>query len=74
MKNAQRATRATEGSRSDLQRTCNQVIAKLKSVVKLPDAATAQTLSYLKATGLKRALLPNFGEKRRVDGLKRLSL
>ena len=40
----------------------------------LPDVATAQTLSYLKATGLKRALLLNFGEKRLVDGIKRISL
>ncbi|HVX63286.1 MAG TPA: GxxExxY protein [Pirellulales bacterium] len=33
-----------------------------------------QTLSYLKATGLKRALLVNFGERRLVDGIKRVSL
>ncbi|MGF1582039.1 MAG: GxxExxY protein [Gemmataceae bacterium] len=41
---------------------------------KLPDVAIAQTLSYRKAAGLKRALLINFGEKRLIDGLKRLSL
>ena len=34
----------------------------------------AQTLSYLKATGLKRALLLNFGEARLFDGIKRISL
>ncbi len=34
----------------------------------------AQTLSYLKGTGLKRALLINFGMRRLVDGLKRISL
>jgi GxxExxY protein len=50
------------------------VVVELKAVSKLPDVATAQTLSYLKATNLKRALLINFGEKRLVDGVKRLSL
>ena len=51
-----------------------EVVVELKAVSKLPDVATAQTLSYLKATGLKRALLLNFGEKRLVDGIKRISL
>ena len=50
-----------------------QIVVELKAVSKLPDVATAQTLSYLKATGLKRALLLNFGEKRLIDGIKRLS-
>jgi hypothetical protein len=31
-------------------------------------------LSYLKATGLKRGLLLNFGCPRMVDGIKRISL
>ena len=53
---------------------CDQVIVELKSVSRLPDVATAQVLSYLKATGLKRGLLINFGEKRLVDGVRRLSL
>jgi GxxExxY protein len=51
-----------------------QVIVELKSVTRLPEVATVQTLSYLKATGLKRALLLNFGERRLVDGIKRISL
>ena len=51
-----------------------QVVLELKAVSKLPDVATAQTLSYLRATGLKRALLLNFGESRLVDGIKRISL
>ena len=46
---------------------------ELKSVSKLPEVATAQTLSYLKATGLKRALLMNFGLPKLIDGIKRLS-
>jgi GxxExxY protein len=52
----------------------DQVIVELKSVSKLPEVATAQALSYLKGTGLKRALLLNFGLPRLVDGIKRLSL
>lgn len=51
-----------------------QVVVELKAVSKLPEVAMAQTLSYLKATGLKRALLLNFGEQRLVDGIKRISL
>ena len=52
----------------------DKVVLELKAVAKLPDVALAQTLSYLKATGLNRALLINFSEKKLVDGLKRISL
>ena len=48
-----------------------QVIVELKAVARLPEIATAQVLSYLKATRLKRALLINFGRSRLVDGVKR---
>ncbi len=51
-----------------------EVIVELKAVSRLPEIAVAQTLSYLKATGLKRALLLNFGEARLIDGVKRISL
>jgi GxxExxY protein len=51
-----------------------EVVVDLKSVSRLPDVATAQVLSYLKATHLRRGLLINFGEKRLVDGVRRLSL
>ena len=51
-----------------------EVVVELKAVANLPDVATAQVLSYLKATGLKRALLINFGVQRLVDGISRLSL
>ncbi len=51
-----------------------EVIVELKAVSRLPAVAKAQTLSYLKATKLNRALLINFGEKRLVDGITRLSL
>lgn len=65
--------RAIKGQRIDLlvERT---VIVEIKSLLKLPDVAMSQTLSYLKATGLKRALLINFGMRRLVDGIKRVSL
>ncbi|MGB7291247.1 MAG: GxxExxY protein [Thermodesulfobacteriota bacterium] len=52
----------------------NEVIVEIKSLSILPDVATAQVLSYLKSTGLRRALLINFGERRLVDGIKRISL
>ena len=52
----------------------DRAVVDLKSVSKLPDIATAQVLSYLKATRLKRGLVINFGEKRLVDGIRRLSL
>jgi GxxExxY protein len=62
-----------KGQRLDLL-VEEQVVVELKSVSRLPEVAIAQALSYLKASGLKRALLLNFGEQRLVDGIKRLSL
>jgi len=62
-----------KGQRLDLL-VEKQVVVELKSVSRLPEVAMAQTLSYLKAIRLKRALLINFGEKRLVDGVKRVSL
>jgi len=52
----------------------NEVVVEIKSLSKTPEVALAQTLSYLKATNLKRGLIINFGEKRLVDGIKRVSL
>ena len=51
-----------------------EVIVEIKSLSKLPDVSMAQTLSYLKATGLKRALIINFGSKMLREGIKRISL
>lgn len=51
-----------------------EVVVEAKSLSKLPEVSTAQTLSYLKATGLKRGLLINFGAKMLRDGIKRISL
>ena len=62
-----------KGQRLDLL-VDREVVVELKAVSRLPEVAKAQALSYLKATGLKRALLINFGEKRLVDGIIRLSL
>ena len=62
-----------KGQRIDLL-VENEVIVELKAVANLPQVATAQVLSYLKATGLKRGLLINFGVSRLVDGIKRISL
>jgi GxxExxY protein len=52
----------------------NEIIIEIKSLSRLPEVAMAQILSYLKATKLKRGLLINFGEKRLVDGVKRVSV
>ena len=62
-----------QGQRIDLL-VEKEVIVEIKALQKLPEVPTAQVLSYLKASGLKRALLINFGEKRLIDGVKRLSL
>ncbi len=62
-----------KGQRLDLL-VEREVVVELKAVTNLPDVATAQALSYLKATGLKRALIINFAVPRLIDGIKRLSL
>lgn len=62
-----------KGQRLDLV-VENEVVVEIKSVRRLDDVFTAQVLSYLKSTGLKRALLMNFGEQRLVDGVKRFCL
>ena len=62
-----------KGQRLDLV-VNGEVIVEIKSVRKLEDIFTAQVLSYLRSTGMKRALLINFGENRLVDVVKRFSL
>lgn len=62
-----------KGQRADLI-VNGEVIIEIKSMRRLEDIFTAQLLSYLKSTGLKRGLLINFGQKRLIDGLKRISL
>ncbi|HHT9130456.1 MAG TPA: GxxExxY protein [Candidatus Brocadiaceae bacterium] len=62
-----------KGQRLDLL-VFGEIVVEIKSVRKLEDIFTAQTLSYLKSMKLKRALLITFGEGRLVDGIKRISL
>ena len=62
-----------KGQRIDLV-VAGEVVVELKAVSSLPDVATAQVLSYLKTTHLKRGLLINFSAARLVDGVKRLSM
>ena len=62
-----------QGQRLDLL-VDDEVVIEIKSLRTLPDVATAQLLSYLKSTQLKRGLLINFGEKQLVSGIKRISL
>jgi GxxExxY protein len=64
---------AIQGQRLDLL-VADEVVVEIKSLRSLPEVATAQLLSYLKATGLKRGLLLNFGEKQMIAGVKRISL
>ncbi|TAN38513.1 MAG: GxxExxY protein [Verrucomicrobia bacterium] len=65
--------RTIKGQRLDLL-IQSGVVVEIKSVRHLEDVFVAQTLSYLKSTGLHRALLVNFGAARLVDGVKRISL
>ena len=62
-----------QGQRLDML-VGNEVVVEIKSLRQLPEVATAQVLSYLKATGRKRALLINFGVAKLADGIKRISL
>lgn len=65
--------RLIQGQRLDML-VQGQVVVEIKALRMVPEVATAQVLSYLKATGLKRALLINFGAKKLTDGIKRFSL
>ncbi len=52
----------------------DEVVVELKAVATPPGVVISQTISYLKAIGLKRGLIINFSEKRLVDGVKRISV
>jgi len=62
-----------KGQRIDLV-VNDEIIVEIKSLRRLPDIATSQLLSYLKAMQLQRGLLINFGKQKLVDGIKRISL
>ena len=51
-----------------------EVVVELKSFKRPPESVLSQTISYLKAMNLKRDLIINFGERRLVDGVKRVSV
>ena len=62
-----------KGQRLDLL-VEDSLIVEIKSLGTLPAVAMSQVLSYLRATGLHRALLINFGERLLKDGINRISL
>jgi len=62
-----------KGQRLDLL-VENEVVVEIKSYSRPPDTVISQTISYLKAANLKRGLIINFGEKRLIDGVKRVSV
>ena len=62
-----------KGQRLDLL-VEGQLVVEIKSLCTLPEVAMAQVLSYLRATGLRRALLINFGERLLKDGIKLISM
>jgi len=62
-----------KGQRLDLL-VEKEVVVEIKSASKTPDVAISQTISYSKATNLKRGLIVNFGERRLIDGVKRVSV
>jgi len=62
-----------KGQRLDLV-VEQQVIVEIKATKTLNEIYSAQTLSYLKSTCLKRALLINFGASKLVSGVRRISL
>lgn len=64
--------RIIRGQRIDLV-VAGEVIVEIKAVARLPDFVSAQVLSYLKSTALKKALLLNFSAERMAEGIKRYS-
>lgn len=52
----------------------DRLIVELKSVEELKGIHTAQTLTYMKLSGIGTGLLVNFNVQRLVDGIKRLKL
>ncbi len=64
--------KSIKGQRIDLL-VENEVVVEIKSLVKVPEFAVPQVLSYLKGTDLKRGLIINFGERKLGDGIKRIS-
>ena len=51
----------------------SNVVLEIKTVDAFTPIHTAQTISYLRATGLRLALLINFNVRRLMDGIKRIA-
>ena len=51
-----------------------QIILELKAVSEIKPLFVAQTLSYLKATKLRKALIINFNSYKLTEGIRRVSL
>lgn len=64
--------KAIKGQRIDLV-VAGEVVVEVKARQPHADYFTAQLLSYLTATSLKRGLLLNFSMPRMVDGVTRIS-
>jgi GxxExxY protein len=52
----------------------SQVVVEIKSVQRFDPVFSAQVLTYLRVTGLRRGLLLNFGRAVLKDGIKRFAL
>ncbi len=52
----------------------DRLVVELKSVEELKGIHTAQTLTYMKISGIGTGLLINFNVERLVDGIKRLKI
>jgi GxxExxY protein len=51
-----------------------KVIVEVKAIEMLGPIHTSQCVSYLRASGLRLAILANFNVRKLVDGLRRISL
>ncbi|MDJ0837192.1 MAG: GxxExxY protein [Acidobacteriota bacterium] len=50
------------------------VVVEVKAVERMKDIFVSQTLTYLRASGLTRGLVINFGQERLKDGLRRVAI
>ena len=51
-----------------------RVVVELKAIEALAPIHTAQCISYLRASGLRLAILVNFNVRKLVEGIKRIAL
>lgn len=60
-----------EGFRADMV-VEGKLIIELKSVAELQPVSYSQLLTYLRLTNIKLGLLINFGQRRMIDGIRRV--